>query len=203
MGAMALADPTLQNVSPHCTRPRVRRLDVSPPPSRGAGCISAEYLPSGHGMRETGALTISTADRKFRPGSIPAPMAYRRCPDHCERPEGGSSPSNELRGESLDRTATTRHQPSPREPEKSARDLRGSYDAYAQTMHGLETGRRGFLVFIKGRLKEHDHYSGLDGTMCTPPGGGRRFARVPRRRRCAVLMSASGRRYVGGTFRQR
>ncbi|MFO1114399.1 MAG: AMP-binding protein [Beijerinckiaceae bacterium] len=171
MGAMALAEPTLKQRDLSSLRGLVFAGSMFPASLREK--VQAHLCPNiyeYYGMQETGALTISTPeDRKFRPESIGAPMAFADV--RIERPDGSLAGPNEL-GEIVGRspaTVTGYFE----NPEKSAETFRGGY---------VHTGDLGLMdeegfVFIKGRLKDmiitggqNVHAAEVEETLLAFPG---------------------------------
>jgi fatty-acyl-CoA synthase len=171
MAAMALAEPTLKQRDLSSLRGLVFAGSMFPAPLREK--VQAHLCPNiyeYYGMQETGALTISTPDdRKFRPESIGAPMAFADV--RIERPDGSLAGPNEL-GEIVGRspaTVTGYFE----NPEKSAETFRGGY---------VHTGDLGLMdeegfIFIKGRLKDmiitggqNVHAAEVEETLLAIPG---------------------------------
>ncbi|MEI2733358.1 MAG: AMP-binding protein [Rhodoblastus sp.] len=171
MSAMALAEPSLPQRDLSSLRGIVFAGSMFPAPLREK--VQARLCPNiyeYYGMQETGALTISTPDdRKFRPESIGAPMAFADV--RIERPDGSLCAPGEL-GEIVGRSpaTVTRYFDN---PEKSAETFRGGY---------VHTGDLGLMdedgfVFIKGRLKDmiitggqNVHAAEIEETLLSIPG---------------------------------
>lgn len=171
MAAMALAEPSLKERDLSSLRGLVFAGSMFPAPLREK--VQAQLCPSiyeYYGMQETGALTVSTPeDRKFRPDSIGAPMAFADV--RIERPDGGLAAPGEL-GEIVGRSpaTVTRYFDN---PEKSAETFRGGY---------VHTGDLGVMdeegfIFIKGRLKDmiitggqNVHAAEVEETLLAIPG---------------------------------
>ncbi|HMN73790.1 MAG TPA: AMP-binding protein [Rhodoblastus sp.] len=171
MAAMALAEPTLKQRDLSSLRGLVFAGSMFPAPLREK--VQAHLCPNiyeYYGMQETGALTISTPeDRRFRPESIGAPMAFADV--RIERPDGGVAGPNEL-GEIVGRSPATVTGYFAN-LEKSAETFRGGY---------VHTGDLGLMdeegfVFIKGRLKDmiitggqNVHAAEIEETLLAIPG---------------------------------
>jgi len=148
MGAMLLAEPELKARDLSSLRGLVFAGSVFPATLREK--VQAQLCPAiyeYYGMQETGALTISTPeDRKFRPESIGAPLAFADV--YIERADGSVAAPGEL-GEIVGRSPSTITSYF-NNPEKTQETFRGGY---------VHTGDLGMMdeegfVFIKGRIKD-------------------------------------------------
>lgn len=148
MAAMTLAEPDVKARDLSSLRGIVFAGSMLPAPLREK--VQEQLCPhiyEYYGMQETGALTVSTPeDRKFRPDSIGAPLAFADV--RIERPDGSLAEPGEI-GEIVGRSPATVTQYFDN-PAKSAETFRGGY---------VHTGDLGMMdeegfVFIRGRLKD-------------------------------------------------
>jgi Acyl-CoA synthetases (AMP-forming)/AMP-acid ligases II len=106
MAAMTLAEPDVKTRDLSSLRGLVFAGSMFPAPLREK--VQVQLCPNiyeYYGMQETGALTISTPDdRKFRPDSIGAPLAFADV--RIERPDGSLAEPGEI-GEIVGRSPAT------------------------------------------------------------------------------------------------